>query len=127
MSFVILNPYIEIMSKKNKKRINVVYSTNPDFEFEEEQHEEQETKAPNQQLLYVSLDRKNRGGKEVSLVEGFIGTDTDLKDLAKILKGKCGVGGSVKNGDIIIQGNFVKKVIALLSDLGYRVKQKGGA
>lgn len=127
MSFVILNPYIEIMSKKNKKRINVVYSTNPDFEFEEEQHEEQETKAPNQQLLYVSLDRKNRGGKEVSLVEGFIGTDTDLKDLAKTLKGKCGVGGSVKNGDIIIQGNFVKKVIALLSDLGYRVKQKGGA
>ena len=63
----------------------MVYSTNPDFEFEEEQHEEQETKAPNQQLLYVSLDRKNRGGKEVSLVEGFIGLDDDLKDLAKIL------------------------------------------
>ena len=115
------------MSKKNKKRINVVYSTNPDFEFQEELHEEQETKAPNQQLLYVSLDRKNRGGKEVSLVEGFIGLEDDLKDLAKILKSKCGVGGSVKNGDIIIQGNFVKKVIGLLSDLGYRVKQKGGA
>ena len=127
MSFVFLKPYIQTMSKKNKKRINVVYSTNPDFEFEEEQHEEQETKAPNQQLLYVSLDRKNRGGKEGSLVEGFIGTDIDLKDLAKTLKGKCGVGGSVKNGDIIIQGNFVKKVIALLSDYGYRVKQKGGA
>ena len=127
MSFVLLKPYIQTMSKKNKKRINVVYSTNPDFEFEEEQHEEQETKAPNQQLLYVSLDRKNRGGKEVSLVEGFIGTEVDLKDLGKTLKSKCGVGGSVKNGDIIIQGNFVKKVIALLSDLGYRVKQKGGA
>ena len=115
------------MSKKNKNRINVVYSTNPDFEFEEEQYEEQETKSPNHQLLYVSLDRKNRGGKEVSLVEGFIGTNLDLKDLAKTLKSKCGVGGSVKNGDIIIQGNFVKKVIALLSDLGYHVKQKGGA
>ena len=104
-----------------------MYSTNPDFEFQEELHEEQETKAPNQQLLYVSLDRKNRGGKEVSLVEGFIGLEDDLKDLAKILKSKCGVGGSVKNGDIIIQGNFVKKVIGLLSDMGYRVKQKGGA
>lgn len=127
MSFVLLKPYIQTMSKKNKNRINVVYSTNPDFEFEEEQHEELETKSPNQQLLYVSLDRKNRGGKEVSLVEGFIGTEVDLKDLAKTLKSKCGVGGSVKNGDIIIQGNFVKKVIALLSDLGYRVKQKGGA
>ena len=127
MSFVLLKPYIQIMSKKNKKRINVVYSTNPDFEFQEELHEEQETKAPNQQLLYVSLDRKNRGGKEVSLVEGFIGLEDDLKDLAKILKSKCGVGGSVKNGDIIIQGNFVKKVIGLLSDMGYRVKQKGGA
>ncbi len=127
MSFVFLKPYIQTMSKKNKKRINVVYSTNPDFEFEEEQHEEQETKSPNQQLLYVSLDRKNRGGKEVSLVEGFIGLDNDLKDLAKRLKSKCGVGGSVKNGEIIIQGNFVKKVIGLLSDLGYRVKQKGGA
>ena len=114
------------MSKKNKKRINVVYSTNPDFEFEEEQYKEPETRSPNQQLIYVSLDRKNRGGKEVSLVEGFIGTEADLKDLAKILKRKCGVGGSVKNGDIIIQGNFVKKVIALLTDLGYRVKQKGG-
>ena len=127
MSFVLLKPYIQTMSKKNKKRINVVYSTNPDFEFEEEQHEEQETKSPNQQLLYVSLDRKNRGGKEVSLVEGFIGLDNDLKDLAKRLKSKCGVGGSVKNGEIIIQGNFVKKVIGLLSDLGYHVKQKGGA
>ena len=127
MSFVLLKPYIQKMSKKNKKRINVVYSTNPDFEFEEEQHEEPETRSPNQQLIYVSLDRKNRGGKEVSLVEGFIGTEEDLKDLAKILKRKCGVGGSVKNGDIIIQGNFVKKVIALLNDLGYRVKQKGGA
>ena len=127
MSFVLLKPYIQKMSKKNKKRINVVYSTNPDFEFEEEQHEEPETRSPNQQLIYVSLDRKNRGGKEVSLVEGFIGTEEDLKDLAKILKRKCGVGGSVKNGDIIIQGNFVKKVIALLTDLGYRVKQKGGA
>ena len=115
------------MSKKNKKIINVVYSTNPNFEFTQESSEEIETLAPNQQVLYVSLDRKNRGGKEVSLIEGFVGVEYDLKELAKILKSKCGVGGSFKNAEILIQGNFVKKIILLLTDMGYKVKQKGGA
>jgi len=115
------------MSKKNKKRINVVYSTNPDFEFQEEDNRENETRPPKEQLLYVSLDRKNRGGKEVSLVEGFVGTDDDLKDLSKLLKNKFGVGGSAKNAEILIQGNFVKKMVIFLIEKGYRVKQKGGA
>ena len=115
------------MSKKNKKRINVVYSTNPDFEFQEEQMDEIETLPNNEQLLYVSLDRKNRGGKEVTLVEGFIGSEIDVKELSKVLKNKFGVGGSVKKTDILIQGNFVKKTIQVLMEMGYRVKQKGGA
>jgi len=115
------------MSKKNKKRINVVYSTDPDFNFEEEIQEEQETLSPNQQLLYVSLDRKNRGGKEVTLIQGFVGSDDDLKSLSKSLKSKCGVGGTAKNGEILIQGNFVKKIMEILTHQGYRNKQKGGA
>jgi len=115
------------MSKKNKKRINVVYSTDPDFNFEEEIQEEQDTLSPNQQLLYVSLDRKNRGGKEVTLIQGFVGSDDDLKSLSKILKSKCGVGGTAKNGEILIQGNFVKKIMEILAHQGYRSKQKGGA
>ena len=127
MSLIRLIEYFRAMSKKNKKRINVVYSTNPDFEFQEEENLEQETISPNKQLLYVSLDRKNRGGKEVSLVEGFVGTEDDLKGLSKLLKNKFGVGGSVKNAQILIQGNFVKKMILFLTEKGYRVKQKGGA
>ena len=89
--------------------------------------DEIETLPNNQQLLHVSLDRKNRGGKEVTLVEWFIGSEIDLKDLSKVLKNKFGVGGSVKKTDILIQGNFVKKTIQILMGMGYRVKQKGGA
>ena len=127
LSLIHLIEYFRTMSKKNKKRINVVYSTNPDFEFQEEENIEHETIAPNKQLLYISLDRKNRGGKEVTLVEGFIGTEEDLKELSKLLKNKFGVGGSVKKSEILIQGNFVKKMIVFLTEKGYRVKQKGGA
>jgi len=115
------------MSKKNKKRFNVVYSTDPDFNFEEENQEERETLPPNQQLLYVSLDRKNRGGKEVTLIQGFVGSDDDLKALSKHLKSKCGVGGTAKNGEILIQGSFVKKIMEILAHQGYKNKQKGGA
>ena len=118
MSFIRLIEYFQAMSKKNKKRINVVYSTNPDFEFQEEDNRENETRPPKEQLLYVSLDRKNRGGKEVSLVEGFVGTDDDLKDLSKLLKNKFGVGGSAKNAEILIQGNFVKKMVIFLIEKG---------
>lgn len=111
---------------KKKKRIDIVYSTNPDFSYEEESEMEQATLPNNEQMLYVSIDRKNRGGKEVTLVEGFIGTEEDLKSLGKLLKSKCGVGGSAKDGEIIVQGKFKDKVAELLSKEGYRVKKKGG-
>jgi len=109
-----------------KKKINVVYSTNPDFAYDFNEPEESETLDASQQSLYVSIDRKKRAGKEVTLVEGFVGQSEDLKGLAKVLKGKCGVGGSVKDGEILIQGNFKEKVYNLLKDLGYSVKKKGG-
>lgn len=112
------------MSKKKKKHI--VYSTNPDFEFDYEEDEVQETLEPTDQLLYISIDRKGRGGKEVTLIEGFVGEDHDLKELARMLKNKCGVGGSVKSGDILIQGNFRDKICAILDAEGYGYKKKGG-
>jgi translation initiation factor 1 len=115
------------MSKKNKQLINVVYSTNPNFNYESESEEEQETLPKNQQKLYVSIDRKQRGGKDVTLVEGYIGTEDDLKELGKTLKSKCGVGGSVKDGEILIQGAMREKVFELLIKDGYsQTKKKGG-
>lgn len=114
------------MSKKNKERQNVVYSTNPDFRYEEEEDDLQDTLDPVNQKLYVSIDKKSRAGKEVTLVEGFIGNDDDLKELGKQLKSKCGVGGSVKDGDILIQGNFRDKIMQLLEKEGYKVVRKGG-
>ncbi len=113
------------MSKK-KERLNVVYSTNPNFGYEYEEEEQQETLENGKQLLYVSLDKKQRGGKEVTLVEGFIGSDEDLKDLGKLLKNKCGVGGTAKDGEIIVQGSFRDKVMEILLKEGYKVKRKGG-
>jgi translation initiation factor 1 len=115
------------MSKKNKQLINVVYSTNPNFNYESESEEEQETLPKNQQKLYVSIDRKQRGGKDVTLVEGYIGNEDDLKELGKTLKSKCGVGGSVKDGEILIQGSMREKVFELLIKDGYsQTKKKGG-
>ena len=114
------------MGKKSKKnRINVVYSTNPNFDYEEEE-DNISTLPFSEQKLYVSIDRKNRGGKEVTLVEGFVGLDSDLKELGKFLKSKCGVGGTVKNETINIQGNHRDKVMNLLTNMGYLVKRKGG-
>lgn len=112
------------MSKK--KHVNVVYSTNPNFEYQEEELNETDTLSPRDQRLYVSIDKKSRGGKEVTLVEGFVGSDNDLKELGKLLKTKCGVGGTVKDGEILIQGNFKEKIYSLLIDSGYSVKKKGG-
>ena len=111
---------------KKKEKLNVVYSTNPDFNYQFEETEETETLSKNQQKLYVSIDKKQRGGKEVTLVEGFIGSEEDLKELGKFLKSKCGVGGTVKEMDILIQGNFKDKITDLLLKEGYSVKKKGG-
>lgn len=107
--------------KKNdwKERLNVVYSTNPDYHYKTENEEEESTLMPSQQKLRVQLDRKNRGGKVVTLVTGFIGTEDDLKELGKLLKSKCGVGGSAKDGEIIVQGDFKQKVVDLLKKEGY--------
>lgn len=102
-----------------KDRLNVVYSTNPNFQYETGNTEEAETLSPNQQKLRVQLDRKNRGGKVVTPVTGFVGTDDDLKELGRMLKSKCGVGGSAKDGEIIVQGDFKQKVIELLKKEGY--------
>ena len=97
----------------------MIYSTNPNFQYETGNTEEAETLSPNQQKLRVQLDRKNRGGKVVTLVTGFVGTDDDLKELGRMLKSKCGVGGSAKDGEIIVQGDFKQKVIELLKKEGY--------
>lgn len=109
-----------------KDRLNVVFSTNPDFQYEENEESNEETLPFKQQKLRVQLDKKNRGGKTVTLITGFIGTPEDLKELAKTLKSKCGVGGSSKNGEIIIQGDFKQRIVDILLNLGYsQTKAKG--
>jgi translation initiation factor 1 len=101
-----------------------VFSTNKDFEFESE--EQQETLPNNEQRLEAHLDKKNRGGKVATIIKGYEGSDDDLKDLTKKLKTLCGVGGSAKDGEIIIQGNFRDKIIDFLVKEGYKVKRVGG-
>lgn len=114
------------MSKK-KNRIGVVYSTSDDFEYNHEGEEDVvETLPPQQQRLKVWIDKKQRKGKEVTLITDFVGTDDDLKALGKLLKSKCGVGGSAKDNEIIIQGNQRDKVLALLLEMGYKAKKAGG-
>jgi translation initiation factor 1 len=112
------------MGRKSKNN-RIVYSTNPDFEAEEE-YEETATLPPQQQVLSVYLDRKNRGGKIATIVRGFIGSLDDLEGLGKELKAACGVGGSVKDGEILIQGEKRDKVMQLLEKKGYKVKRVGG-
>jgi translation initiation factor 1 len=114
------------MSKQAKNRIDIVYSTNPNYAYRTDAQEEEATLPAAQQDLRVLLDRKNRGGKSVTLITGFVGTNDDLTTLSKELKSKCGVGGAAKDGEILIQGDFRDKIISLLQQKGYKVKKSGG-
>ena len=107
--------------KKNdwKDRLNIVYSTNPDFAYSTDEKEEIETLPKQQQKLRVSIEKNHRGGKAVTIVKNFIGTEDDMKELGRLLKTKCGVGGSTKDGEILVQGEFKEKIIELLKKEGY--------
>lgn len=114
------------MAKKKKNNADhIVYSTNPDFEPAADS-EEQDTLPPAEQRLKVQREKKGRGGKEVTIVSGFAGSAEDLKDLGKTIKKACGVGGSAKDGTIIIQGNHTDTIVALLKKEGYQAKKSGG-
>jgi translation initiation factor 1 len=115
--------FLQMADNDWKKRLGVVFSTNPDFNYAEESDEEPQTLEPSRQNLIVSIDRKGRGGKQVTLVTGFVGTSDDLAELGRTLKVKCGVGGSAKDGEITIQGDFRDRVVALLKDMGYKAKR----
>ncbi len=109
------------LQKKNN-RDKVVYSTDPNFVFEQEEQEEVETLENQKQNLCISLDKKQRAGKKVTLVSNFVGKQGDLLNLSKILKTKCSVGGSVKDGKIVLQGDFREKIFEILTNLGYKSK-----
>lgn len=106
-----------------KSRLGVVFSTDPGFKYETAAEEEAETPEPSEQELIVRIDRKGRAGKQVTLVGGFVGREEDLKELGKMLKVKCGVGGSAKDGEIVIQGDFRERVTALLKEAGYNARR----
>jgi translation initiation factor 1 len=111
--------------KKNdwKNRDGVVYSTNSDFSFQYQTNEEADTLPVNKQVLYVGIDKSGRAGKQVTLISGFTGKTADLEALTKLLKSKCGVGGSCKDGEILIQGDVREKVVTLLQKEGYKCKR----
>ena len=130
--FLINSAYICVVKGLNdnvmndwKQRLGMVYSTNPDFEYNTDEVAEAETLAPERQDLRVWLDRKHRGGKTVTLVKGFVGSEADLAELGRMLKSKCGVGGSAKDGEIIIQGDHRDRVVELLLKAGYKCKKAG--
>ncbi len=115
-----------LMTKKEiQSKGNIVYSTNKDFDFSKPT-EGQATLPVDKQNLKIMLSKKGRGGKTVTLIEGFTGTDADLEQLGKLLKNKCGVGGSVKDGEILLQGDLRDKVLDILLKTGYKAKKAGG-
>ncbi len=113
---------------KNKKpdQFGFVFSTNPDFQFQQEEEEQVEDLPNSKQALKIWLDRKQRKGKDVTLITGFEGTEDSLKELGKALKTKCGVGGTVKDGEILLQGDHRDKVLAYLLEQGYSKAKKAG-
>ena len=115
------------MAKNNdwKKRDGVVYSTNQSFDYQYQQNDQAETLANAQQNLRVMLDKSGRAGKQVTMVTGFVGSTADLEMLTKLLKTKCGVGGSAKDGEILIQGDLRDKVVTILAKEGYKAKRSG--
>ncbi|MEO8149595.1 MAG: translation initiation factor [Bacteroidia bacterium] len=110
------------MANKNKQREGVVYSTNPEFSYSESYKPAATTLPPQQQTLRLRFETKHRGGKMVTIISNFIGKDDDLEDLGKMLKTKCGTGGSVKEGEILIQGDFRERIKNILIEKGYKVK-----
>jgi len=114
------------MSNKNKNKSGIVYSTNPDFVNDNQDTDDASTPPPQQQQLRIMLDKKQRAGKKVTLVTGFEGNDDDLNELGKKIKSKCGVGGTVKDGQILIQGDFRQRILELLINDGYKAKISGG-
>ena len=109
-----------------QRKYKTVYSTKPDFVPDKAEKSEPVTPAPERQNLKVRLDKKHRRGKAVTLITGFVGSTEDLKELGKTLKSRCGVGGTVKNGEVLIQGDFRDKIVEILTEGGYKVKRAGG-
>ena len=130
MKYQLQTPFFPIFEKKQmsnsdndwKKRLGTVYSTNPQFHYDYENRDEVATPSPEKQDLKISLDRKKRKGKTVSLITGFMGKEEDLQALATLLKKKCGTGGSAKEGEIIIQGDFRQRLKDILTQEGYKAR-----
>ena len=115
------------MTKKKRQNFEgVVYSTSEEYQYADSEEHEEESLPPSKQNLRVLLDRKQRAGKSVTLVTGYVGNKEDLDELGKFIKQKCGVGGSVKEGIIIIQGDFKARILELLLNEGYKAKISGG-
>ena len=123
----LLCTFVIVMAKKNdwKKREGIVYSTESEFAYKYEHAKEEHTLRPEQQHLKVLLDKNGRAGKQVTVVSGFTGTTGDLEALGKLLKSRCGVGGAVKDGMILIQGDRREQVVGILVAQGYRAKRSG--